>query len=672
MLFTVPGTTFSSIVATDASFHLALARSRAGRMTWLTTITAVENRPWPGGLPWGALDEPLAGATIYGNALDLLGWALGHEGPPSAIEVSRSGSLVNRVVPNLARTDVTAQFPSIAHSAGSGFHAPIQLPEEQSFALEVSAIFGADEGVPIASVRAQRRWRAPPPPGQRISVIIPCHNQARFLADAIESVLAQTYRPLEIIVVDDGSSDDPATVAARFGVRCIRRPRGGPSAARNTGLDAASGDYVVQLDGDNVLFPHALEANLHCFEEHPDSALVFGRDRLLNAAGTVRYDESALASFPAAEDAYRALLIKNYIGSPDNVMFRRSIFDAVGKFDRAVDGVEDYDLFLRVARGHPIQGHDTPVSGYRIHDAQFSRDNALMLRSALKALNRHKTAVRTDPRMRTAYRKGIDHWRTHFGDALVGELPAWLRARQWGYLCEAIGTLFRWYPRSFLDLLLEKAGRSRRRIRTGTTLVDAFVERLPSLSAVDRAYTTDYYATRDPIHARLYEALVDALSALVQPASVVDVGCGTGIMLARFAGKGIDVKGIEGSSAAIRRATVGDAIVRANLRRGVPVLGRFDLCLCIEVAEHLPRRSARRLVRGLTRLSDLVVFSAATPGREEPGHLNERPREYWIELFRRRGFGESALSDPVRAAIQHIPEPSRMHTNLMVFERSEN
>ncbi len=194
--------------------------------------------------------------------------------------------------------------------------------------------------------------------------------------------------------------------------------------------------------------------------------------------------------------------------------------------------------------------------------------------------------------------------------------------------------------------------------------------RAPFLFARERVYDDHFYDTVDPTAVELYELVADSLIRLRSPGSVVDVGCGTGLMLTRFAERGVSVRGVEGSRAAIQRAGLGDRIVRANLERGVPDLGRFDLCLCIEVAEHLNARKARGLVEGLTRLSDVVVFTAAPPGQRGTAHVNLQPKSYWRRLFAERGFAPSQLEDELREAIAVTPEPEYIHANLMVFERS--
>src|SRR5215213_4245219 len=120
-----------------------------------------------------------------------------------------------------------------------------------------------------------------------VSVVIPCYNQAHFLGEAVESVLAQSYPRFEVVVVDDGSTDDTAEVAARYPkVRCVRQQNQGLAAARNTGLRHSEGEYVVFLDADDRLLPEALKNGLECLETHRECAYVYGHFRMIASDGS--------------------------------------------------------------------------------------------------------------------------------------------------------------------------------------------------------------------------------------------------------------------------------------------------------------------------------------------------------------------------------------------------
>jgi SAM-dependent methyltransferase len=214
------------------------------------------------------------------------------------------------------------------------------------------------------------------------------------------------------------------------------------------------------------------------------------------------------------------------------------------------------------------------------------------------------------------------------------------------------------------------AFRAWRPVREAPARLPELLGRVPILAVRDLVYDDGFYDRADPEPAALYDRIVDVLVELCSPKSVVDVGCGSGIMLTRFAQHGVEVRGVEGSRAAIRRSGLADRIVRANLERGVPDLGRFDLCVCVEVAEHLRPGAAPSLVAGLARLSDVVLFTAASPGQPGVAHINLRPQSYWSELFARHGLARDRLEREVRSASATVPEPAYIHANLMVFERA--
>ena len=126
-----------------------------------------------------------------------------------------------------------------------------------------------------------REGRDPEGVSGLVTVVIPCYNQAHFLTEAIESVLSQSYPNFEVVVVDDGSTDDTSEVAGRYPqkVRLIRQENRGLSGARNTGIGHARGEYVVFLDADDRLLPEALEVGIEQLEAHPECAFVSGHCR---------------------------------------------------------------------------------------------------------------------------------------------------------------------------------------------------------------------------------------------------------------------------------------------------------------------------------------------------------------------------------------------------------
>jgi len=244
-----------------------------------------------------------------------------------------------------------------------------------------------------------REREAPP----SVAVVIPVFDRLAFLEDALRSVFAQTVPPWEVIVVDDGSQDDPASIVAQYpGARLIRQANGGPSAARNTGIEAAVSDYLICLDSDDVLLPEAIEMGLACFAENPGAALVYGAHQRVSEA----LEPLAPPFFaPMARLAYHELLRSNYIHMLGAVMFDRAKLVEAGGFDAEVKRSEDYELFLRLARRHPIAGHPGLVAQYRIHNANLSGRYGEMAASALAAQARHRPDESDDAGQR-AYARG--------------------------------------------------------------------------------------------------------------------------------------------------------------------------------------------------------------------------------------------------------------------------
>src|SRR5829696_1229138 len=195
---------------------------------------------------------------------------------------------------------------------------------------------GIDGSRPFSSSR---------PEGGKVSVVIPCYNQARFLGEAIRSVLCQGYTDLEIIVVDDGSKDSTEEIASGYTkadtrVRVIRQENRGLAAARNRGLSEAGGEYVVFLDSDDRLVSEALEVGVRELEAHPGCAFVSGICRKITADGSI---VPGWEQFRVRDDPYLELLRSCPVYVPA-VMYRRSVFDAVGDFDTSYKAAEDYDL----------------------------------------------------------------------------------------------------------------------------------------------------------------------------------------------------------------------------------------------------------------------------------------------------------------------------------------
>jgi glycosyltransferase involved in cell wall biosynthesis len=291
-----------------------------------------------------------------------------------------------------------------------------------------------------------------------VSVIIPCYNQGHYLNEAIESVLRQTYPHFEIVVVDDGSTDNTAEVASRYPqVKLLRQENHGrPAVGRNNGFRQSSGDYIVFLDADDHLLPEALETGLSYLEAHAEYAFVSGHCRAIGPDGS----PLPVQQWPCVEkDNYVELLHRNYIWTPGTVMFRRSVFETTGGFNisMSMKGAEDYDLYLRIARESPVYCHDKAVVEYREHGSSLSSNAATMLKSTLTVHRAQWPYVKGNEKYERAYREGREKWKEFYGGHLVERVRKQVRARnEWNQAIHSMKVLLRYHPREFFTQAYRK------------------------------------------------------------------------------------------------------------------------------------------------------------------------------------------------------------------------
>jgi GT2 family glycosyltransferase/SAM-dependent methyltransferase len=250
-----------------------------------------------------------------------------------------------------------------------------------------------------------------------VGVVITTYNHAHFLGDAIESVLAQSHPAAEIVVVDDGSTDDPRSVVARYpGVRLVRQANQGLAAARNTGLaEAKTGNKVIFLDADDRLLPNALAAGLACFAGAPESGFVYGGHRRISVNGR-----------PLSENYYNAIsaepycdfLKGNLVGMHAAVMYDRARLIANGGFDPALPRCEDYDVYLRMSRSGAVASHPVMVAEYRWHGGNTSANHREMLHWSLRVHRRQARHALGKPETAREWRRGRTRWR----DMYVGRM----------------------------------------------------------------------------------------------------------------------------------------------------------------------------------------------------------------------------------------------------------
>jgi glycosyltransferase involved in cell wall biosynthesis len=256
-----------------------------------------------------------------------------------------------------------------------------------------------------------------------VSVVIPCYNGAAFLAEAIASIYHQTYPQIELILVDDGSTDDTAAIAARYpDARYLYQPNQGVAIARNRGLAASSGEYLLFLDQDDRLLPHCIETALQQMVAHPDCAFVFGQSQMIDAAGN-RVSEAPWIPVGGYEDLLRG---KGNICPPSTVLFRQQPLVASGGFDAQFGMADDYDVYLKLARQFPIAQYAQTVVEYRQYESNQPIAKLIQLRSQTQAaLDAQKPFVVDRPDDRVALEAGETHWQ-YFWETIL--LHRWLKA----------------------------------------------------------------------------------------------------------------------------------------------------------------------------------------------------------------------------------------------------
>jgi glycosyltransferase involved in cell wall biosynthesis len=244
-----------------------------------------------------------------------------------------------------------------------------------------------------------------------ITVVIPVYNGEAYLAEAVESVLAQTWPALEVIAVDDGSTDRSAEIIAGWGSQlvAIHQENRGVAAARNAGIQRAGGQFVAFLDQDDWWLPEKIEKQLAVF--HAD-------DRIgLVHTGVDHYDQSSgRMTGPLAPDARPELMVGDcldrlLLGNPvynSSVAVRASVLREVGLCDTEIRGntVQDYDLWLRIARRAAFGFVPEPLVVFRVHEGQGTWDRRPMLSEEARLLERviaaEGAAARGDLRRRMA------------------------------------------------------------------------------------------------------------------------------------------------------------------------------------------------------------------------------------------------------------------------------
>jgi glycosyltransferase involved in cell wall biosynthesis len=228
-----------------------------------------------------------------------------------------------------------------------------------------------------------------------VSVIIPVYNRELLIADTLDSVLKQTYKFFEIIVVNDGSTDKTSEILSAYQTKftkeitIINQDNQGQIKARNNGIKKAIGEYVAFLDSDDLWLNHKLEKQIPLFNKE-NIGLVFSGNYNINSTGDI------IASEPIenliSDDIYKELLVQNLMAG-GSVVVKKYVLVDIGLFDVNLTAAENWDLWIRICRKYPADFISEPLMKYRIHSGNMSNDSTLMLLATKSILDKHLSTV---------------------------------------------------------------------------------------------------------------------------------------------------------------------------------------------------------------------------------------------------------------------------------------
>jgi len=238
----------------------------------------------------------------------------------------------------------------------------------------------------------------------KVSVIIPAYNMAQYTVESVESVLHQTYKDYEIIVVDDGSQDNTKELLQTYvenqQITYIYKENGGASSARNIGIQICRGEYIAFLDCDDLWLPKKLEISVDFLDSHPEIGFVYSRAIIIDKNGNNLWFSKVRCY--SGEKAFEKLILRNFIKSSSPVV-RRECFKKVGVFDETIFHPADRDMWLKISEHFPLGYINIPLIKYRIGEwSYFERNIELAKKESLKVLEntfkRHKFPKRVQNR----------------------------------------------------------------------------------------------------------------------------------------------------------------------------------------------------------------------------------------------------------------------------------
>jgi glycosyltransferase involved in cell wall biosynthesis len=244
----------------------------------------------------------------------------------------------------------------------------------------------------------------------KVSVIVPVYNIASYITDTLMSVETQSFRDFEVLVVDDGSTDDTAKLVKGFCQRddrfqLLQKENGGLASARNYGMYRARGEYIALLDGDDLYKPDKLANHVARLDRNLSAGVVYSASAAIRDDGGSTF--VSLSGRPLNSNLLFSLLCKNFIGHGSNAMFRRSIIEEVGGFDETLPSSEDIDYWLRIASTGKWKFDREPqiLCCYRVRPSGLSFNVAEMQRCSERVIKSayQRSPDLVEPMLPTAY-----------------------------------------------------------------------------------------------------------------------------------------------------------------------------------------------------------------------------------------------------------------------------
>lgn len=222
-----------------------------------------------------------------------------------------------------------------------------------------------------------------------VSIIIPSYNSSKFLSETIDSVIAQSYGNWELIIVDDGSTDDTSHLVKRYlndvRIKYLYQENSGVSAARNYGYQNSKGDFVAFLDSDDVWLPESIEKKYTYLHEHADCGIVFGKMQIIDQDSKLRKE---ILDAREGHILKELLLWKTMLPSPSSILVRRSVIEIVGLFEEKLSTAADQDFYFRCSAKYKIGKVNSVCGYYRVHTSNMSKNTGLFEKDHLLVYKR--------------------------------------------------------------------------------------------------------------------------------------------------------------------------------------------------------------------------------------------------------------------------------------------